>query len=159
LLSSTITGTVFNDVNGDGSRVGDPGVSGVTVFLDGNHNGALDNSAVTVNPSSPTIGPGGSVGTNFSSGMASLTVSGFPSNITDVNVNLNITKTTAGFLQIVLVGPRFDPTNVPDGATLLYLGQGSFNGKFDEQAATSIGQTTGPAITGTFRPQQSFTIP
>src|SRR5262245_45904415 len=150
LLAASILGSVFNDLNGDGSRAGDPGVPVVTVFLDGNNNGVLDSSQIKVLPASPAIGPGGPVGTNFSSGMASLNVAGFPSSVSDVNVNLDITKTTSGFLQVVLVGPRFNPTTVPDGATLLYLGQGSFVGSFDEQAALSIGQTTGPAIAGTF---------
>ena len=38
-----ISGLKFNDLNGDGTRqVGEPGLQGVTIFLDANTNGALD---------------------------------------------------------------------------------------------------------------------
>lgn len=45
-----ISGRVFEDLNGNGSSAGDPGLAGVTVFLDTNANGiqdATDPSAVT----------------------------------------------------------------------------------------------------------------
>ena len=42
-----ITGSVFEDINGNGSSAGDPGLAGVTVFLDTNSNGIQD-------PSDPT---------------------------------------------------------------------------------------------------------
>jgi hypothetical protein len=46
-----IRGTKWNDLNGDGLRdTGEPGLAGVTVYLDGNNNGVLDTgelSAVT----------------------------------------------------------------------------------------------------------------
>src|SRR5207302_968506 len=41
--SNTISGQVFNDLNGNGIKdVGEPGQQGVTVFLDSNNNGVLD---------------------------------------------------------------------------------------------------------------------
>jgi uncharacterized repeat protein (TIGR01451 family) len=51
----TISGVVFNDFNGNGTRdAGEPGVSGRTVFLDTNNNGALDNGE----PSTISAGDG-----------------------------------------------------------------------------------------------------
>jgi protocatechuate 3,4-dioxygenase beta subunit len=43
LHPSSITGTVFHDLNADGVREdGEPGLAGVTIFLDANNNGMLD---------------------------------------------------------------------------------------------------------------------
>src|SRR5262249_62039157 len=110
------------------------------VYLHQNQIVTLDSNAASASPDSSPIGPGGPVGTQVSSGMATLTASGLPGAITDVNVNLNISKTTAGLVEVKLVGPHFDGVNVPDGPTLFFLGQGSFTGTFDEQASQSIGQ-------------------
>jgi hypothetical protein len=41
-MGGGISGRAFNDLVGDGSGVGDPGLSGVTVFADVNGNGVLD---------------------------------------------------------------------------------------------------------------------
>ena len=42
-IEGSIAGTKFNDINGDGVRqVGEPGLGGITVFLDTNNNGLLD---------------------------------------------------------------------------------------------------------------------
>jgi protocatechuate 3,4-dioxygenase beta subunit len=42
-VGASISGTVFNDLNGDGTRQADePGLAGWTVFLDLNHDGTLD---------------------------------------------------------------------------------------------------------------------
>lgn len=47
-LLSTISGHVYNDLDGDGTRdAGEPGLSGVTVYLDQNLNGALDPGEVS----------------------------------------------------------------------------------------------------------------
>ncbi len=49
-----ISGRAFNDLVRDGSGVGDPGLSGVTVFADVNGNGVLD----AVEPSATTASDG-----------------------------------------------------------------------------------------------------
>ena len=41
-VGTTITGTVFNDVNRNGSSIGEPGLGGVTVFADVIQNGFID---------------------------------------------------------------------------------------------------------------------
>ncbi len=42
-LPSTVSGQVFNDLNGNSiQETGEPGLPGVTLFLDANHNSALD---------------------------------------------------------------------------------------------------------------------
>src|SRR4029079_15732338 len=50
-----ISGTKFNDSNGDGSTAGDSGLGGVTIFLDTNSSGTFDTgdlSAVTASDGS-----------------------------------------------------------------------------------------------------------
>src|SRR3954451_22352079 len=43
LLSTSVQGTVFNDVNGNGARdAGEPGLAGWTAYLDPNANSVLD---------------------------------------------------------------------------------------------------------------------
>ncbi len=60
-----LTGTVFNDVNRDGVRaaVGEPGLGGITVFVDRNGNGVLDPGEI-----STTTGPDGSYSLTVSPG-------------------------------------------------------------------------------------------
>jgi subtilisin-like proprotein convertase family protein len=41
-LPTSIRGRLWNDVNGDGSQIGEPGLDGWTVYLDENGNGAID---------------------------------------------------------------------------------------------------------------------
>src|SRR5258706_7774707 len=54
-LLSTISGTVFSDRNSDGvQNNGEPGLSGVTIYLDANNNGVLDAGEATT-----TSGTGG----------------------------------------------------------------------------------------------------
>src|SRR5262249_4821640 len=48
LLSASILGNVWNDLNGDGVRqAGESGRAGVTVYLDQNSNHVFDNSVTT----------------------------------------------------------------------------------------------------------------
>ncbi|MEM1225399.1 MAG: Ig-like domain-containing protein [Planctomycetota bacterium] len=53
-LGTQVSGQVFNDLNGNGSFAGDPGLSGVTVFLDLDGDGVLDAS----DPTATTDGSG-----------------------------------------------------------------------------------------------------
>lgn len=48
VVTGTITGIKFNDIDADGVRdMGEPGIGGVTIFLDANANGSLDAGEVT----------------------------------------------------------------------------------------------------------------
>ncbi|MEM8912271.1 MAG: Ig-like domain-containing protein [Planctomycetota bacterium] len=53
-VGAQVSGRVFNDLNGNGSFAGDPGLSGVTVFLDLDGDGVLDAS----DPTATTDGSG-----------------------------------------------------------------------------------------------------
>ena len=47
-MTAAISGTIFDDANGNGANDGEPGLSGVTVYLDLNTNGALDGGEPSV---------------------------------------------------------------------------------------------------------------
>src|SRR3954454_18502244 len=88
-LLSSILGSLWNDANGDGIRQpGEPGLPGQTVYLDLNHNHALDGTASTAVASSTDIttapGPLGS----FGFVAATTEVAGLPSSrLLDLNVS------------------------------------------------------------------------
>ena len=49
VLLSAVTGTVFDDINGNGSQdAGEAGIAGVTVYLDANNNGTLNSGEQSV---------------------------------------------------------------------------------------------------------------
>ncbi|TMQ28761.1 MAG: hypothetical protein E6K70_26660, partial [Planctomycetota bacterium] len=84
LLTVTISGTVFNDLNSNGIRDGnEPGLAGASVFLDRNHDGSLDSQDVTLAPTqiqfvSDPLG--------FGLPAMELQVSGLPDQITHARV-------------------------------------------------------------------------
>jgi hypothetical protein len=157
LLAVSINGTVFNDLNSNGLRdPAEPGLAGTTVFLDQNHDGHFDSRAVTLTPQSLDIGRGPQfIKDSFAS--APVLVSGLPAQIPHVTVNLDISKTSPGALQIGLLSPM--GFIAQEGPNLTFLHQGDhFSGTFDDQAATPI-TLAQPPLTGTFRPENAFTSP
>ncbi len=54
--AGSITGTVFNDINGNGKQdSGDAGVAGVTIYNDANNNGVLDSNEVSTTTNSSGV--------------------------------------------------------------------------------------------------------
>jgi hypothetical protein len=165
LLSASITGTVWNDQSGNGVRLGsDPGVAGETVFLDLNHDHTDDSTSVTL-AGPTTLAPSpGNLGTVAGGMAATLQVQNFPATISDLQVNLNLVDNQPAGSAPVSVGV-VSPVGitVPDLPTLINIQPGqSFDGSFDESAATPITLATPNAngvIAGTFQPQNSFTEP
>jgi subtilisin-like proprotein convertase family protein len=147
VLQNSISGQVFQDANDNGKQdPGEPGFSGVTVYLDQNNDGILDTDSATV--SSPNVPvPIPDVG-NASS---NLTANGFVGAIADVNVHLDIQHTFDRDLAVTLISPS--------GSQVLLInhrgGSGhNFTGTIlDDQAATPISAGTAP-FTGSFQPEQ-----
>ncbi|MBN1910188.1 MAG: proprotein convertase P-domain-containing protein, partial [Pirellulales bacterium] len=141
-----ISGTVWNDLNGDGSQdVGETGLAGETVYLDLNENGTLDTQ--TLNIDSADI-PKNIL--DHATTISTITFGGFSQPITDVNITLDITHTYTADLQAYLISA--EGTRV-----LLFSGVGGSgndfsNTTFDNAAGTSISDGSAP-FTGTFRPQ------
>lgn len=146
LLGSSISGTVFNDANGDGQLDnGESGQAGVTVFDDLNNNGVLDVGGQTTFNSTnvPVTIP------DLQTITSTLTVSGVGSLISDVNVKLNINHTYDSDLVITLISPTGTQVilaNHNGGSRDNFT-----NTTFDDQAATSISSGLAP-FSGTYRP-------
>jgi len=147
LKTGSISGTVFEDQNGDGNSANDPGLTGWTIYLDSNNNGSIDSGSGTHNSTNVPVAISAS---GTPAVQSTNTVSGVPGVVTDVNVTLTISHTWDQDLSVFLTAP--------DGTVVqLFSGLGgSFdnftNTTLDDEAGASI--TTGSApFTGTFRSQ------
>ena len=145
LLSATISGTLFNDPNGDGVRgPSESALPGRTVYLDTNGNGTLDAGTTTV-PSTNVPAPilDNATITN------NLTVSGVTGLVTDVNVNINISHTYDSDLTVDLISPAGQRVRLfsNNGGS----GENFVNTVLDDEAPTAIGAGAAP-FTGSFRP-------
>jgi subtilisin-like proprotein convertase family protein len=145
--SSAISGTVWNDRNGDGQiETGEPGLSGWTVFLDLNGNTQPDTTVTANLPSANVPLSIPDAGTRTSATV----VSGLPVGIRDLNVTLDITHTRDDNLDVFLVSPT--GTRVE-----LFTDVGGRNDNFsattlDDQAAVSITSGAAP-FSGSYRPE------
>jgi subtilisin-like proprotein convertase family protein len=153
-LVANITGSLFEDWNGDGLL--DPfdvRIAGKTILFDTNSNGILDSKTVssgTVNIAIPD--------NNLTGISSTIAISGFPANVQDVNVTLNITHTYVEDLQIFLTGPSGAkiPLIVNRGGN----GQNFTNTTLDDEATFSIASITAAQnpFTGSYRPESALSI-
>ena len=85
-------------------------------------------------------------------------VSGLPSRLLDLNVNLDLTNHGSSPVIVAVVSPT--GLKVPNLPTLFEIQPGEhFQGTFDQQAAKSVTLASRPLRSGTYRPQQFFTDP
>ncbi|HZZ28237.1 MAG TPA: proprotein convertase P-domain-containing protein [Pirellulales bacterium] len=153
--NATISGTVFSDVNSNGTQDnGEAGLAGWTVYDDLNNNGVLDPAVQTTFNSSnvPTT-----IHANATS-TSTLAISGFAGNIGGLEVTLNITDLKDYHLTITLISPSGTQVTLTnkDGN---FDGSGSnianyTNTVFDDYAATSIFTTSSSMapFTGSYVP-------
>jgi subtilisin-like proprotein convertase family protein len=143
----TVSGTVFNDANGNGVQdSGEAGLAGRTVFLDQNQDGVQNTYPATVasSGSSQAI-------PDLSTLTTGLTVTGLAGPISNLNVMLNIVHPFDQDLKIYLVSPT--------GTHILLVnrrgGSGhNFTGTIlSDQASIPISQGTAP-FTGSYQPEQ-----
>ena len=148
-----LTGVVYNDANGNGTRDGgEAGLAGARVFMDVNNNGTFDNlggnfSSVNVPLAVPPGAPTTTVGITTSN----LVVSGALGAVQNLTVTLNVTHTFTGDLVLTLISPagtRVTLSNRRGGG-----GDNFTNTTFSDAAATSITAGTAP-FSGSFRPEQ-----
>ncbi|MCY2968767.1 MAG: M36 family metallopeptidase [Planctomycetota bacterium] len=147
-----LSGTVFNDRNGDGiQEQGDDPRSNWVVFLDQNNNGLFDqNVPTTTTFNSNNVIPIPDVSTITST----LTLSGLGS-ITDVNVQLDISHTFDADLDVFLISPtgvEIELTTDNGGSSNHYTGT-----IFDDGAVTSITAGSAPFL-GTYRPESPLAV-
>jgi subtilisin-like proprotein convertase family protein len=149
--AADLTGTVFNDVNSDGTRnPTETGVPGWTVFLDVDRDGTLNDGSsrrVSSQEERPRIPPA------TKSAPGELTsVLRFPNGIVaDVNVSVDLTADNVGDLAAYLVSPGGRRVRL---FAALPAGRGGLRATtFDDQAAQNIHAGSSP-FTGSFRPDE-----
>jgi subtilisin-like proprotein convertase family protein len=141
----TISGTVFQDLNGDGNNAGDPPLAGVTIYLDSNNSGMLDQGVDTFTNNTSLTLP------DLDIRRSSLNVSGLAGYITDVNVQLNISHTWVEDLEVHLISPS--GTRIQLFRAIGGSGDNFSNTIFDDEATTPI-TAAAPPYAGTFQPQE-----
>jgi subtilisin-like proprotein convertase family protein len=144
LLSATISGTAFNDPDGNALLGPAEGaLAGRTVFLDLDGNGLLASGTATV----PSTNVPLAIPDNFTS-ISNNAVSGLTGVITDVNVSVNITHTYDSDLAVDLVSPTGQRIRLFSNVG----GSGeNFTGTLDDEAATAVTAGTAP-FSGSYRP-------
>ncbi len=140
--SGSISGNVFNDVNGNGVLESEPGLSGWTVYQDANNNSAYDVSTPhTFSNSTAVFLPNNSTRTSVIN--AALT-----GVVLDVDVTFDITHSFGNDLSITLTSP----TNVKVTLLSRVVGSnGNIQATLDDAAVASIIGGTND-ISGTFQP-------
>jgi subtilisin-like proprotein convertase family protein len=145
-VPNSVSGAVYDDANHNGARDdGEAGLPGVTVFFDGNNNGRVDTSSVTVDsPEVPLAIP--EVG-KVESG---LKVTGVGGTVIDLDVNLDIDHTYESDLKVFLVAPNGTRVEL-----FTEVGDSSDNFRnlvLDDEAERSIGDAE-PPFSGRYRPE------
>src|SRR5262245_12346607 len=137
-LLSSILGTLWNDLSGDGIRQpGEPALAGQTVYLDLNHNHRLDANVSTAVASSTDIAPGPAPLDGFGGFGSTIAVSGLPNRLLDVNVNVDLTNNGSSPVTVAVVSPS--GLTVPNLPTLFAIQPGEhFQGTFDQQSANPV---------------------
>ncbi len=142
---ATINGQMFYDVNANGAiDAGDTGLSGVTVFLDANNNGVLDETIKTYTSSNVPIAI-----PDLTTITSTLTVAD-TGTIADINVKLSINHTWAADLDIFITGPtgtKITLSTDNGGNSDNYT-----NTVFDDEAAVTVVGSAAP-FTGSFKPE------
>ena len=156
--SAAITGTVWNDLNGDGVRqLGEPALAGQTVFLDLNGQSQPGNVVTTLTASAASdaisaSGPGGfgNLISEFGFYGASMTVQGLPSTLTDVSLHLDLTNNSPDAIPVLLVSP-LDP-NIPQVPLVFFILPGQhFVGTFDGNSLNPVTLQPSPVPDGILR--------
>jgi subtilisin-like proprotein convertase family protein len=150
-VPATITGTVFDDVNNNGTmQAGEVPQSGVTVFLDSNDNGTLEFGSITKHEQTAGLPLNITDNAVFTSTF-NIPATGF---VADVDVGVRITHTFTGDIEIFLISPAGTRVELTtrNGGTGDNFGDGTNYTVFDQSAATNITTGFAPFI-GAFIPE------
>jgi hypothetical protein len=161
MLSASIFGSVFNDLVGNGVRLGtDPGLAGQFAYLDLNHTGVYGNTVNTVTRAKPNM-------ISLGNGLfvSSIHVNNLPSQVVDVAVTIDLTNNSSDAVPIVLLSPTglssvLGTGDIFQGPYMFTIRPGQhFVGTFDGAATTSVNSVPAPVPNGTYAPQMSFANP
>jgi subtilisin family serine protease/subtilisin-like proprotein convertase family protein len=157
-MLASVAGTVFYDDDLDGileapiENAITAAEAGWTVFADTNNNGTFDGVNNSYNATLVPMSLPDDRVTRFND----LTISGATGNVTGLTMNINITHTYLGDLDVFLISPtgtRIDLFTDVGGGT------DGINATLDDTAATLISSASTPSsgqLTGTFRPEASL---
>ncbi|HZN64500.1 MAG TPA: choice-of-anchor C family protein [Tepidisphaeraceae bacterium] len=153
LLAAAVSGTKYNDLDGDGVRdPGEGGLPGFTIYSDADQDNQLDGPETRtvqstnvprviprgriINPIDPEFVPGYAVST--------LSASGIVGRVVDVDVNLNMSATNPAVSATLYS---------PSGTILLFqsLSGSLVDTTLDDEAPTSVAAGSSP-YTGRYRP-------
>ena len=142
-----VSGTVFNDANGNGLNDGDAGLSGWTIYSDLNNNSAFD--PVATGTFNSTDVPKAIL--NLTTITSTTNVPALPGNIIDVNVTINISHNSDNNLKITLISPTGMHIVLADrvGGS----GNNFTNTIFDDSAPILIDNGTAP-FASTYHPKE-----
>ena len=159
-LFASISGTVYDDLNADGTYDppdGEYGLVGIRVYHDANNNGLFDSG--TADFYAPAINLPRPIrdGTTTTS---RITVEDSPGTVRDVNVTVNIEHTYTYDLEVTLVSPTgrevtlFDNVGMED-----FLGRSMdfTNTVLDDEAGSYIEEGE-PPYTGSYQPMESLSL-
>jgi subtilisin family serine protease/subtilisin-like proprotein convertase family protein len=150
ILLATVSGQVFYDDNFDGLvGSGENGVGGWAVFADLNNNGQLDGQAVSRTSSDvpKAINDNSTV-------LSSLPITGVAGTVADVDVEITLTHTYVGDLDITVIAP--DGTRVQLANRRGGAGDNMTGTIFDDQANTAWSTVTSSSapFSNRYRPEQ-----
>lgn len=147
-------GRVFEDWNGNGiEEAGEPPLAGAVVYLDLDQNGERLPPTIETRPSgSIDLGFGGSPSTITNA----ISVSGLPTELVDVDVQLDVDHEWVGDVRLRLTAPNGQTLTLADRT-----GGSNNDGVnytdtiFDDEAELAIGEGV-PPYTGRFRPVEAL---
>lgn len=145
-IGRQIDGVIYEDRNADGVRaVSEPSLSGRMIYVDQDNDGLFDTSTTTYAATDLPLNI-----LDFQATTSVITVNGFTSSVTDVNVKLSLTHTFDGDLSAYLIGPTGAKVELFSGVG--GSGMNFTNTILDDGASTSIASGAAP-FTGAFRPE------
>ncbi|MHC4995859.1 MAG: CARDB domain-containing protein, partial [Planctomycetota bacterium] len=146
---ASIGGLVWRDDNGNGmADTDEPGLPGVTIYIDHNNNGVLDESVVRFNATAQDLASNGSI-LDRSTTLTPIHVSGVVGEITGVSVLLDVTHTFLGDLSMALISPKGTRVGLVNAGDL--TGEDLRATVFSDQASMSLANGAA-SYTGDFAP-------
>jgi len=148
--SGSVTGKVFNDIDGNGVNNADAGLLGWTVYADLNANGLYD-PLTNTNVASADIPKTINTGTVNST----RNVTGITGRIVDLNVTLNVSHTRDSDLVLTLVSPT--GTRITLASHVGSTGDNFTNTVFDDSGNVAISLGVAP-FAGTYQPTSPLSV-
>lgn len=159
LPSASISGNIWNDLNGDGARQPvELGLAARVAYLDLNHDGRLDTVTTSRAAASTVITTAPGALGSFGGEMASLQAQGLPGKLTNLAVTMDLANNGGTAVVVAVISPI--GLSVPNLPNLFTIRPGEhFVGTFDGTSTNAVATAPRPLPPGTYAPEQSFDTP